>query len=145
MAGISLLGPRKEALMIYRRSAVAALLLCLPLATAAAGPGDVDFVQRSKPMMKFVIERDLPGAGKLSSAELQAISQKSRDVLRGMGPRIQWVESYVTDDKIYCVYVAESEAEIRKHGEVGGFPVSRISRISTMIDPSTAEAPVIWP
>jgi hypothetical protein len=89
--------------------------------------------------MKFVIERDLPGAGKLSSAELQAISLKSRNVLREMGPKIQWVESYVTDDKIYCVYIAENEGDIRKHAEAGGFPVNRVSRIRTTIDPTSAE------
>jgi hypothetical protein len=131
--------------MVCRRNAVAALLLSVALAALAVDETRITPVERSKPMAKYVIERDLPGAGKLSPKELQAISQKSRDVLRGMGPRIQWVESYVTDDKIYCVYIAESEADIRKHGEVGGFPVNRISRISTMIDPSTAEAPVIWP
>jgi uncharacterized protein DUF4242 len=116
----------------------AALCLVLPFSALAQS-------QRSVPMEKYVIERDLPGAGKLSAKELQAVSQKSVGVLRDMGSRIQWVESYVTDDKIYCVYIAESEADIRKHGEAGGFPVNRISRIRTMIDPSTAAAPVIWP
>jgi hypothetical protein len=90
-------------------------------------------------MAKYVIERELPGAGKLSPKELQAISLKSRDVLRDMGPRIQWVQSYVTGDKIYCVYIAENEADIRKHAEAGGFPVSRISRVATTIDPTSAD------
>ena len=90
-------------------------------------------------MAKYVIERDLPGAGKLSAQELQAISLKSRDVLRQMGPKIQWVQSYVTDDKIYCVYIAESEADIRKHAQAGGFPANRISRIATTIDPTSAD------
>ena len=90
-------------------------------------------------MAKYVIERDLPGAGKLSPKELQSISLKSRNVLRDMGPRIQWVESYVTDDKIYCVYIAESETDIRKHAEAGGFPVNRVSRIRTTIDPTSAD------
>jgi uncharacterized protein DUF4242 len=112
------------------------LLLALCLAVPLAGLGQT---QRSAPMAKYVIERDLPGAGKLSGAELQAISLKSRNVLRDMGPRIQWVESYVTDDKIYCVYLAESEADIRKHAEAGGFPVNRVSRIRTMIDPTSAD------
>jgi hypothetical protein len=89
-------------------------------------------------MEKFVVERDLPGAGKLSAGELRAISQKSREVLRAMGARIQWVQSYVTDDKIYCVYLAENEADILSHAKAGGFPVSRVSRITTMIDPTSA-------
>jgi hypothetical protein len=90
-------------------------------------------------MQKYVIERDLPGAGKLSASELQAISQKSREVLRNMGTRIQWVQSYVTDDKIYCVYLAENEADIRSHAKAGGFPVNRISRLTAIIDPTTAK------
>ena len=90
-------------------------------------------------MPKHVIERDIPGAGKLSSKELQAISQKSCGVLRQMGPQIQWMHSYVTDDKIYCVYVAPDEEALRKHAQMGGFPANRISRIRTMIDPTTSE------
>jgi hypothetical protein len=91
-------------------------------------------------MPKFVIERELPGAGKLSPAELQGISQKSCGVLSGMGPRIQWLESFVTDDKIYCVYIAPDEATVREHATKGGFPANRVSRIRRMIDPTTAEA-----
>jgi hypothetical protein len=87
---------------------------------------------------KYVIERDLPGAGKLSAAELQGIARKSNSVLATMGPGIQWVESYVTGDKIYCVYRAQSEDAIRKHAEAGGFPANRISRVATVIDPTTA-------
>ena len=90
-------------------------------------------------MPKFVIEREIPGAGKLSKADLQAISQKSCGVLSSMGPKIQWVESYVTDDKIYCVYIAPDEATVREHATKGGFPANRVSRIATMIDPSTSE------
>ena len=90
-------------------------------------------------MPKFVIEREIPGAGKLSSKELQAISQKSCSVLREMGPQIQWIQSYVTDDKIYCVYVAPDEDTVRKHAQQGGFPANRISRVQSMIDPTTAE------
>jgi hypothetical protein len=90
-------------------------------------------------MPKFLIEREIPNAGKLSPQDLQAVSQKSCSVLRGMGPAIQWVESYVTDNKVYCVYIAENEAAIRKHAEQGGFPANRISEIRTMIDPTTAE------
>ena len=90
-------------------------------------------------MPKFVIERDIPGAGKLSPAELQAISQKSCGVLREMGPRIQWVESYVTDDKIYCVYIAPDEAAVREHASKGGFPANRVSQVRSKIDPTTSE------
>ena len=90
-------------------------------------------------MQKYVIERDLPGAGKLSPSELQGISKKSREVLQNMGTKIQWVQSYVTDDKIYCVYLAENEDDIRSHAKAGGFPVNRISRIKTMIDPTSAD------
>ena len=89
-------------------------------------------------MPKFVIERDLPGAGKLSAAELQAVSQKSCGVLRTMGPQIQWVHSYVTDDKIYCVYIAENEAQVREHAAQGGFPANRVSEVRAIIDPTTA-------
>lgn len=91
-------------------------------------------------MPKFVIEREISGAGSLSPAQLQAISQKSCGVLRNLGPSIQWVQSYVTDDKIYCIYIAPSEELIRKHAEQGGFPADRVSEIRTVIDPTTAEA-----
>ena len=90
-------------------------------------------------MPKYVIERDLPGAGQLSPEKLRAISQKSRSVLEALGPQIQWQESYVTDDKIYCVYMAPSEELIREHARRGGFPANRISEVRTMIDPTTAE------
>ncbi|GAA4319577.1 DUF4242 domain-containing protein [Flaviaesturariibacter amylovorans] len=90
-------------------------------------------------MPKFLIERELPGAGQLSGEQLQAISQTSCGVLRELGPRIQWIQSYVTDDKIYCVYIAPDEATVRAHAEKGGFPANRINRISTIIDPTTAE------
>lgn len=90
-------------------------------------------------MPKFVIEREIPGAGKLSPRELQAISQKSCGVLRGMGPQIQWLHSYVTEDKIYCVYVAPNEAAVREHASQGGFPANTVSRVMTVIDPTTAE------
>ena len=90
-------------------------------------------------MPKYLIEREIPGAGDLSSQELRAISQKSCGVLRGMGPQIQWVESYVTGDKIYCVYIAPDEASVREHAERGGFPANRVSEIKRMIDPTTAE------
>jgi hypothetical protein len=89
-------------------------------------------------MPKFVIERDLPGAGSLSAADLQGISQKSCGVLKELGPEIQWVESYVTDDKIYCVYIAPNQELIRDHAKRGGFPANRISQVRTIIDPTTA-------
>ena len=90
-------------------------------------------------MPKFVIERDIPGAGKLSARELQAISQKSCGVLREMGPQIQWVQSYVTDDKVYCVYIAPNEEAVREHARKGGFPANRISWVRAVIDPTTGE------
>jgi predicted Rdx family selenoprotein len=90
-------------------------------------------------MPKFVIEREIPGAGKLSMQELQAISQKSCDVLHGMGPQIQWVQSFVTDDKVYCIYVAPDEAMIKVHAQKGGFPANKISRVRAVIDPTTVE------
>ena len=91
-------------------------------------------------MPKFLIERDIPGAGKLSAADLQAISQKSCGVLRRMGLQIQWVESYVTGDKVYCVYIAPDEAMVREHARQGGFPANRVSEITSIIDPTTAES-----
>ena len=91
-------------------------------------------------MPKYVIEREIPGAGKLTAQQLQAISQTSCGVLRKLGPEIQWVQSYVTQDKIYCVYIAPNEALIREHASQGGFPANRISEISSIIDPTTSEA-----
>ncbi len=91
-------------------------------------------------MPKFVIERELPGAGKLSQQEIQAISQKSCGVLHGMGPRIQWLHSYVTDDRIYCVYIAPDEQTVRDHASQGGFPANRVARVRRVIDPTSAEA-----
>jgi hypothetical protein len=90
-------------------------------------------------MPKFVIERDIPGAGQFTAADLKAISQKSCGVLGSMGPQIQWVQSYVTGDRIYCVYQAPDEAMVRKHAELGGFPANRVDRVFTVIDPATAE------
>lgn len=90
-------------------------------------------------MPKFVIERDLPGAGDLSQEQLRAVSQKSCGVLRDLGPEIQWIHSYVTQDKIYCIYIAPDEKLIREHASQGGFPANRISEIVTMIDPVSAE------
>ena len=90
-------------------------------------------------MPKFVIERDIPDVGKLSTEQLKVVSQTSCGVLREMGPQIQWVHSYVTDDKIYCVYIAPDEEAVREHAQRGGFPANRVSRISSEIDPTTAE------
>jgi hypothetical protein len=92
-------------------------------------------------MPKYVIERDLPGAGALPADKLQGISQKSRAVLEELGPKIQWLESYVTADKLYCVYIAPNEELIREHARRGGFPAGTIAEVKTMIDPTTAEAP----
>lgn len=90
-------------------------------------------------MPKYMIEREIPGAGALTAQDLQVISQKSCGILSDMGPRIQWLESYVTDDKVYCIYIAPNEAAVRAHAEQGDFPANRISRIETVIDPTTAE------
>jgi len=90
-------------------------------------------------MPKFVIERDIPEAGSLSSEQLQAISKTSRGILREMGPEIQWVESYVTDNRVYCVYMAPDEEAVRKHAEQAGFPANRISQVRAVIDPTTAD------
>lgn len=90
-------------------------------------------------MPKYVIEREIPGAGKLSRDELHGISQTSCGVLANMGPQIQWVESFVTADKVYCVYIAPNEEMVREHARQGGFPANRVSEVATMIDPTTAE------
>ena len=90
-------------------------------------------------MPRYVIEREIPGAGDLSQDELHSISQKSCAVLQELGPQVQWVQSYVTHDKIYCVYIAPDEASVRKHAELGGFPANSIAEVSSIIDPTTAE------
>ncbi len=90
-------------------------------------------------MPKYVIEREIPDAGKLSASELQAISQKSCSVLNQMGSQIQWVQSYVTGDKIYCVYIAPNEEMVREHAQQGGFPANHVSEVKAVIDPTTAE------
>lgn len=90
-------------------------------------------------MPKYIIERDIPGAGQLTAEELRGISQKSCGVLAGLGSQIQWVESYVTADKVYCVYIAPSEELVREHARQGGFPANRISEVKSVIDPTTAE------
>ena len=93
-------------------------------------------------MPKYVIERDMPGAGKLSAEELQGIAAKSNQVIGELGPEVRWLTSYVTDDKAYCVYVAPGEDILREHARRGGFPADHISKVSTMIDPSTADTAV---
>lgn len=89
-------------------------------------------------MPKFVIERAVPGAGKMSPGDLKGLSQKSCDVLKEMGPRVQWQQSYVTDDKIYCVYIADSEKDVLEHAQKGGFPANTVSVVRAVIDPATA-------
>ena len=90
-------------------------------------------------MPKYVIEREIPGAGNLTAEELQGISQKSCGVLAGMGPQIQWVQSYVTGDKVYCIYIAPNEEMVREHARQGGFPANSIAEVKSVIDPTTAE------
>ncbi|WP_058186178.1 DUF4242 domain-containing protein [Terracidiphilus gabretensis] len=90
-------------------------------------------------MPKFVIEREIPGAGQMTPETLQAVSQKSCGVLKNMGPQIQWVQSYVTDNKIYCIYIAPDEATVREHASQGGFPANSVAQVRTVIDPTTAE------
>lgn len=90
-------------------------------------------------MPKYVIERDIPGCGSLSAEQLRAISQKSCGVLQGLGPQIQWIQSFVTGDKIYCIYLAPNEEMVREHAKQGGFPANRVSEVRTIIDPTTAE------
>ena len=90
-------------------------------------------------MPKFVIEREIPGAGSFTPEQLQAISQTSCGVLRELGPQLQWLHSYVTDDKIYCVYIAPDEATVRAHAQKGGFPANRVAQVRTIIDPTTSE------
>ena len=90
-------------------------------------------------MPKYVIEREIPGAGALPAGDLQAISQKSCSVLQGLGPQIQWVESFVTDDKIYCIYISPNKEMVLEHANQGGFPANSVAEVRTMIDPTTAE------
>ena len=94
-------------------------------------------------MPKYVIEREIPGIGKSSETDLQGISRKSCEVLDTLGPKIQWVESYVTGDKIYCVYIAANEEIVREHARLGGFPANRVSQVESIIDPTTADKSVL--
>jgi hypothetical protein len=95
--------------------------------------------EKEKIMPKYVIEREIPGAGQISPQDMQAISQKSCSVLSELGPQIQWVESYVTDDKIYCVYIAPNKEMVLEHAKRGGFPANSVAEVKRMIDPTTAE------
>ena len=95
--------------------------------------------QKSTEMKTYVIEREIPGAGKLTPAELKAISQKSCGVLKEMGPKIEWLHSYVTGDKIYCIYKAENEELVREHAKKGGFPANSVAEVTTVISPATAK------
>jgi Protein of unknown function (DUF4242) len=95
--------------------------------------------QPEEEMPKYVIEREIPAAGNLTAEQIQAISQKSCSVLKNLGTEIQWIESYVTPDKVYCVYIAPNEAMVREHAKQGGFPANRISEVKRMIDPTSAE------
>ena len=90
-------------------------------------------------MPKYIIEREIPEAGTLTTQDLQTISQRSCGVLNNMGPQVQWLESFVTNEKVYCVYIAPDEAAVKAHAEQGGFPANRISRVKSIIDPTTAE------
>jgi hypothetical protein len=90
-------------------------------------------------MPKYVVEREIPGAGKMSAAELKSVSQKSCGVLSSLGPNVQWLHSYVTDDKIYCIYIARDETLVRRHAELGSFPANKISRVKAVIDVTSAE------
>ncbi len=91
-------------------------------------------------MPKFVIEREIPGAGSMSTQQLQAVSEKSCSVLRNLGPQIQWLQSYVTDNKIYCIYIAPNEEMVREHAKLGGFPANSVAEVRRIIDPTTAES-----
>jgi hypothetical protein len=115
--------------------------VCKPPHGTKSGESGYNLLKLSPggPVPKYVIEREIPGAGNLKPQELQAISQKSCSVLRNLGPQVQWLHSYVTQDKIYCVYIAPDENSIREHARQGGFPANRISEIRTTIDPTTAE------
>jgi hypothetical protein len=96
-------------------------------------------LSQGEEMPKYVIEREIPGAGSLTPEQLHAISQTSCGVLRKMGPEIQWIESYVTDDKVYCVYFAQNEEMVREHAKQGGFPANKVSQVRSIIDPTTSE------
>jgi hypothetical protein len=127
-----------------RNASYSPLTISLQIAIAivrhcgASWPGN-KFPQETNSLPKYVIEREIPDAGKFSPDTLKAISQKSCGVLNELGPQIQWVQSYVTDDKIYCIYIAPDEATVRQHAEMGGFPANKVSQVRSIIDPTTGE------
>jgi len=110
----------------------------LVIGQSKANPANYGEAMKGTDMKTYLIEREIPKAGELTDKELKGIAQKSNEVLKEMGPEIEWLHSYVTDDKVYCVYRARNEEAIRTHAEKGGFPVSDIQELSTKIDPSTA-------
>ena len=124
---------------ITNRFLIFAILFFIGYATMAQTKTATDKTKKSTTMKTYLIERDIPDAGKLTPAQLKAISQKSCSVLKDMGPDIQWLQSYVTGDKIFCVYKAENEELIREHAKKGGFPANVITEISTTISPATAK------
>ena len=116
------------------------LLLAAFTSSAQTSASNTSETVKTKPMKTYLIERDIPGAGKFTPEQLKAISQKSCAVLKEMGPEIEWIQSYVTGDKIFCVYKAENEELIREHAKKGGFPANKITEVVTGISPATAEA-----
>ena len=127
---------------ITNRILICTIVLFAGYASAAqtTASKNVSTTIKTSTMKTYLIERDIPGAGKLTPEQLKAISQKSCSVLKDMGPQIQWIQSYVTGDKIFCVYKAENEELIREHAKKGGFPANKITEVSTEISPATAEA-----
>ena len=127
---------------ITNRIVIFTILLITGYASAAQTTASNKSVTTSKTtsMKTYLIERDIPGAGKLTPEQLRSISQKSCSVLKEMGPQIEWIQSYVTGDKIFCVYKAQNEELIREHAKKGGFPANKITEVSTEISPATAEA-----
>jgi hypothetical protein len=142
------LNGRKMSFHTGSRRSQPPLALSVPLSrfTSRVGGGSATlgkeeaFSSTQKHIPKYIIEREIAGAGKLTADQLQGISQKSCGVIKKLGPQIQWVESYVTDDKVYCVYIAPSEDLVREHAKQGGFPANRVSEVRGIIDPITAEA-----
>jgi uncharacterized FlgJ-related protein len=128
--------------LIINRIVIFTILLITGYASAAQtiASNTSATISKTTSMKTYLIERDIPGAGKLTPEQLKSISQKSCSVLKDMGPQIEWIQSYVTGDKIFCVYKAENEELIREHAKKGGFPANKITEVSTQISPATAEA-----
>ena len=126
---------------ITNRILICTIVLFAGYASAAqTTASNISTTTKTTSMKTYLIERDIPGAGKLTPEQLKAISQKSCGVLKEMGPQIQWIQSYVTGDKIFCVYKAENEELIREHAKKGGFPANKITEVSSEISPATAKA-----